>query len=242
MYKINMSKRKTAEKLVYDTMNKLDPTGTESKRYRQMFSSMSNAEFERFCKDIFSDKNSNFVLGVVDYERDLTIPRIKDAAKLLNIPLEEHLICPFLNMSKEFPTITKNPLLTGYVIVKRVQQSARKKNTTSINTASRSAATGQVVGDDKNGRSSDQDNIALITQGADVVARELLGPRADDMVSKNQMNASIVENGYASLEELDSNLSDKTTLNTVSTLFLGMGVRTDLISPDLLLPSTATKK
>lgn len=242
MYKINIAKRKAAEKLVYDTMNKLDPTGTEAKKYREMFSAMTNKQFEDFCNDIFSDKNSNFVLGVVDYERDLTIPRIKEAAKVLDIPLEEHIICPFLNMNKEYPTVTKNPILTGYIIVKRVQQSARKKNTTSINTASRSATTGQVVGDDKNGRSSDQDNIALITQGAEVVAKELLGPRADDMVAKNQLNASIVENGYASLEELDSNLSDKTTLNTVSTLFLGMGIRTDLISPDLLLPSTATKK
>ena len=242
MYKINLSKRKAAEKLVYDTMAILDPTGVASNKYRQMFSNMSNKEFEEFCKTIFEDKNSNFVLDIVDYERDLSISNIKKAANFLKVPLEEHIICPFLNMNKEEPTVTKEPILTGYVIVKRVQQAARKKNTASIETSSRSATTGQVIGVDKNGRSSDQDNIALITQGAIDVARELLGPRADDMVAKNQFNASIIENGYVSLEELDSNLSDKTTLNTVNNLFLGMGIRTDLINPDLLLPSTAIKK
>ena len=64
--------------------------------------------------------------------------------------------------------VTKEKCLTGYYIDKRMEQMNNKKNSTSTHIDERSATTGQVVGHDKNGRSSDQENIALTVIGAEM--------------------------------------------------------------------------
>ena len=54
-----MSKRKEAEKLVYDVMNALDPSGKNTERYKKMFANMSNTEFESFMKSMWEDDTLN---------------------------------------------------------------------------------------------------------------------------------------------------------------------------------------
>lgn len=238
--KINMSKRKQAEKLVYDVMDQLDPTGANSKKYKKIFSNMTNAEFEKFMKSMWEDDTMNFVLDIVNFERDINLDLVESAAKTLGIPLEEYVMLPFLNNDTENPVVTKVPVFTMYIIDKRLQQTTRKKNSTSIHTSDRSAATGQVVGDDKNGRSSDVENSALIAQGAVNCAKEFNGFRADGLVRKNFAYASATNKGYISLEEVESKggISDRTALNTIDTLYLCMGIKTDLVDESLLLKKT----
>ena len=66
---------------------------------------------------------------------------------------------------------------------------------------------------------------------------ELL-PRADDLVMKNEMNQSIAQKGYVNLDELTNDPNNKKTLNTLDTYFLGMGIKTDLVTEGLLLKKT----
>ena len=68
--------------------------------------------------------------------------------------------------------------------------------------------------------------------------RELNGPRADDMSMKNQMLHDIALNGYVKLEDLDDNVENKTTLNTVNVFLLGMGLDSDLVTKGLMLPAS----
>lgn len=237
--KISPDRRKKMEKTTQDTFNILDPTGTNSKKYKEMLSSMTQKEFDEFFTELFNDDNLFLILDVVDYERELDIEKLKKAAEYLGVPLTERIIMPHLNMDKENPIVTKVEAIVGYIVIKRVQQMVMKKNSASTDIGERSPVTGQVTGDDKNARSSDQENIALCATGAWNVLQEFLGPRADGLVRKNQMYADITNKGYCSLSELDADISDRTTLNTIDVLFLGMGIKTDLVSGDLLLPQTA---
>ena len=68
--------------------------------------------------------------------------------------------------------------------------------------------------------------------------KELNGPRADDLVAKKEMLQSIATKGYVQLGELTDKLENKTTLNTINTYFLGMGLHTDLVTKGLQLPYT----
>lgn len=239
----NMGKRSEVEKLIYKVMDALDPSGVNSKKYRTMFSTMSDTRFEKFMSDMFEDDNINFTLDIEDFERELTLENSEKAAKILNIPLMERVIMPFSNMDREHPTVTKVPVFVGYHIEKRMQQMNLKKNSTSIHISERSATTGQVVGNDKNGRSSDQENVALTVMGADNILKEINGFRSDGLQRKNYAYASISKNGYCSLEEAEAQagIEDRTALNTVDVFYTGMGIKTDLVSPDLLLVSTAKK-
>ena len=50
------------EKLIYDTFSALDPTGRNTAHYKQMFSGMTDAQFDKFFKDFFasSSKSSSY--------------------------------------------------------------------------------------------------------------------------------------------------------------------------------------
>ena len=102
--------------------------------------------------------------------------------------------------------------------------------------------TAQVTGADKNGRESDVENTMLVSMDMVDTLRELNGPRADDLVMKNQMLQEIALNGYARLDDLEDNPENKTTLNTVNVFLLGMGLNSDLVTSGLMLKSELKKE
>lgn len=123
-----------------------------------------------------------------------------------------------------------------------MQQTLYKKNTTSTDIGVRSALTGQVTGKDKNARDSDSENFALVTLEAEATLREFLGPRADDMVMKNEMYSDISRKGYTNLSGLTNDTDNKTTLNAVDVRFIGMGLKSDLVTKGLVLKKTLNDK
>ena len=97
--------------------------------------------------------------------------------------------------------------------------------------------TGQVVNKDKNGHESDIENNMFLSTGLVNTMKEMNSARSDDMVMKQQMLQDIALNGYTKLEDMDDNLMNKTTLNMVDTYFLGMSVKTDLVTKGLMVAS-----
>lgn len=241
--KININKRKEAENLLYKVMDELDPSGANTKAYKDMFSTMSDAKFIKFVSSMFEDETINFTMNMIDFEREMHIEYAEKAAKVLGIPLEERLILPHLNMDVENPIVTKTPCIVGWHIDKRMQQTNTKKNSTSIHVSERSATTGQVTGHDKNGRNTDNENAALMVLGAENIAKEFNGFRADGLKRKNAAYASIMNKGYVSLDEVEkeAGIEDRIALQTVDVMYKGMHIQTDLITPDLMTPYTARK-
>lgn len=232
---IDKNIRKKMESLVYSIFGALDDTGANVDKYKEFFSSMSDGQFDTFCKDFFKNEDQYLILDVADYERDLKMENVEKAANILDIPLFEKVAMPFVNMDTNEPVVTKFEVPVGFVHLKRVQQILSKKNTTSTEISSRSALTGQVVGKDKNARDSDTENFALVTLEATDTLRELLGPRADDMVMKNEMYTKIAKDGYVSLNDLTYNVDNKTTLNVLDAYLIAMGLKSDLITEGLLV-------
>ena len=72
--------------------------------------------------------------------------------------------------------------------------------------------------------------------------KELNGPRADDLIMKQQMYTKIANDGYVSLEDLDSDPANKTTLNTVDVFLMGMGFNSDLVTKGLMLKKTLNEE
>ena len=74
------------------------------------------------------------------------------------------------------------------------------------------------------------------------VLKELNGPRADDLVMKQQMYTAINTKGFLSLDDMESDTANKTTLNTVDTYLLGMGLNSDLVTKGLMLKKTLNEE
>lgn len=235
---ITKAKRKSMEDLVYSVFDALDPTGVNTNKYKEFFSGMNDTQFDTFFKAFFKDENQYLTLDTVDYENAIKLEYVEKAANILGVPLFEKVAMPYVNNDKDNPVITKHECPVGYIHIKRMQQILSKKNTTSTDISTRSAVTGQVVGKDKNARDSDQENFALVTLGATDTLRELMGPRSDDMVMKNEMYNAIAKKGYVSINELTNKVENKTTLNTVDAYLIGMGIKSDLVTDGLVLNKT----
>ena len=231
-------KRQKMEKVIYDTFGALDKTKANTNKYKAIFANMTDNQFDKFFKELFANESAYLILDICDYERDLRIDDIEDAAKVLNIPLFEKVAFPHYTMDKEHVVVSKEPVPVGYCHVKRTQQTLAKKNGLSTTADIRSSITGQVSGADKNGRESDLENSMLISLGMNDLLKELNGPRADDPVMKQQMYTEINNKGYVSLADLDSDPANKTTLNTVNVFLLGMGLNSDLVTKGLMTKKT----
>lgn len=235
---ITKQKRLLMETTIYKTFDALDPSGTNSKKYKAMFKEMNDAKFEKFFKDLFADENKYLIYDVVDFEYPLKIENVKKAADYLGVPITEYVAMPFVNKDKENPAVTKTPAVVGYLHLKRMQQMLSKKNSTSTEIAERSAMTGQVTGHDKNARITDAETYVLSSIEADDVLRELMGPRSDDRHMKSKMYSDISTKGYCSLNSLPNHVENKTSLNTIDVYMIGMGLKSDMVTKGLEVVKT----
>ena len=235
-------KREKMEKLIYSFFDAFDKSGTNTKKYKELFQPMSDQQFDKYSNQLFANDKAYLILDVVDYEHTVDMEDIERAAKAIDIPLFEDVYMPHLTMDKSKVISTKEPVPVGYINIKRTQQTVSKKNGISTNIDQRSSITGQVTGGDKNGRESDLENTMLVSLGLTNTLRELNGPRADDMHMKDQMLREIALNGYVTMDSLEDDVLNKTTLNTTSVYFLGMGLNTDLVTKGLMLPSELKKE
>lgn len=228
MATIAEKRKRFMDKLV-KVMDALDPSGTNSQYYIDKYSKMSDKEFDRTIRDFFSDEKANFYLEIVEYERDITYDGIEKAAKILGVPLYERVALPYINRDPDNIITTPEPVPVGYIFEKRMQQTLLHKNAGSTSISRRNPKTGQVTGADKNARDSDVETYAMLSLGAEKGLAELLGPRADNMVAKNQMESRIARDGYVKLEDLDNSTENKISLNTLDVYFTMMGFKTNLV-------------
>ena len=241
MSKFSKAKRTKMENLIYGFFDRIEPGKMNTNFYRSFFSKMSDKEFESFFDKFFKDENAYLVLTVKAFENDITIEAIENAAKFMNVPLYEHVVMPYGSTDKSKPVVTPYPVPVGYYHLKRLQQTAIKKNSTSIEITNRDAKTGQVVNHDKNSRQSIDENYCLMTSGNINAIKEFMGFRADDLKMKEEAYTKIRQDGYVSMEELPNHVENKTTLNLLDTYLISMGLKSDLVTGGYLLVKTLKK-
>ena len=230
------------EKYIYDVFDRLDPSGKNTSFYRSFFSKMTDKEFDKFFEDFFKDKDAFLTWTITPHENDAILENIEKAAKFMNIPLYERVVFPFGSADKSKPIITPYPVPVGYMHEKRVQQTAIKKNKTSIEVSQRDAKTNQVINHDKNGMNTIDENYALATYGAGAAIKEFMSFRADDSVMKEDAYAQIRQKGYVSMKELPDHIENKTSLNMLDTYMLSMGLMTDLVTNSYLTVKSLKKR
>jgi len=230
-------KRKVFMKKLTSVIDILDPSGDNSKLYHNLFDKMSDKEFDKYIKEFFEDEDQNLYLEIVEFERDLTLDNIFKCSEFMKVPLFENVCVPYLTYDMNNIPVTPEPVPVGYIHIKRMQQTILKKNSGSIEIKKRNPKTGQVTNEDKNARNTDVETFSMIALGAEKALSEFMGPKADNMKAKNEMNNQISKNGYTSLEELSNEPEDKVALNTLDVYFAMQGLRTNLVSPMDLFPS-----
>ena len=229
----NTIKRKRVEDMVVKTLKLMDPTGINAKKYQTLFQSMSDEKFAKWMKEFLADEKSNIRLDIEEFgdgSRTLKFENIEKAADYLGIKLFEYVYIPHVSSNPNRPIRTKQPVLVGYLNVKRTQQLVTKKTGLALNDDDRDDMTGAVKGDAKGGTTTGIENELLAGVGATDILSEITGARADNVVEYDNMLRSIAETGSVKLADIKTNSYDKPTLLAADLYFAAMGLKTDLIS------------
>jgi hypothetical protein len=107
------SKRKQVEELIYKVIGILDKSGENLKRYKSVFSGMTDEAFDKTMKKFLADDTENFYLEIVPFESEPKMEDIKEAADYLKVPLEEYVYMPYINNDAEDPIRTAYPVPVG---------------------------------------------------------------------------------------------------------------------------------
>ena len=226
-------KREEVEILVYKVMDALDPTGTNSTHYKEMFSNMSDAQFNKFLKTTFP-----FRFHSRPFEIEPKMEQISKAAKVLGVPLTEKISLPYLYESPDGKPVMSKECLVVYTNIKKMKQFITKKNSMSISIDDRDMRTGLLNGVDKNGKMSDREFESLIVNSGDATIKEFSRFRADAMEQKSQALNAINLTGTVSLEDLKPENDEVLSKNMLDVYFTGAHLKTNLISDTYELNST----
>lgn len=220
--------------------NALDPSGANTKWYHDKYDKVSDKEFDDWVKWLDTLEH-NFYWEFEEYKRPAKLENIEKAAKLFGIQLYERVAVPYLNGTAENVIVTPNPVPVGWTHVKRLPQTIHHKNSGSTSINKRNSKTGQVTGEDKNGRITDVETYAMTAYGAEHSLKELLGFRADDEAAKNQAYNRIERDGVVYMGDLQSSPEDKSAINTLDVFYTSAGMKTNIISGSKLIMSPRAK-
>jgi hypothetical protein len=194
---------------------------------------MNDEQFKQWIEAFLQDDKSNFRLDIEEFgdgKRSLKFENIEKAANFLKVPLFEYVYLPHISTNPNRPVRTKQPVLVGYLNIKRVQQFVTKKTGLSLDDTDRDEFTGKMKGDSKGGTTTGIENELLAGMGADKILSEISGSRADNVTEYNNMLSEIAEHGSVELENIKTNVYDKPTVLKADLFFMAMGIKTDLVS------------
>jgi hypothetical protein len=226
-------KRKRIEDTIYKTLLLMDPTGINANKYRKMFQTMNDLKFSQWIEAFLNDEKSNFRLDIEEFgdgSRTLKFENVEKAADFLKIKLFEYVYLPHVSSNPNRPIRTKQPVLVGWLNIKRTQQLASKKTGLALSDDNRDDMTGAAKGESKGGTTTGIENEVLAGVGGDIILSEISGARGDNVKEYDNMLSAIAENGSVKLSDIKTNAYDKPTLLAADMYFMAMGIKTDLIS------------
>ena len=231
------AKRKQAEELIYKVLDKVDPSKTNSDYYKKIFASMSDEDFEVFCK-----RRMPFRFHIEAFKREPKMYDIIDAFKILKKPLMERVKLPYVYVNEKGEPIESQECLVIYIHLKRMKQMLTKKNHVSMYTDKRDMKTGLLTGSDKGGKETDREFESLATMGLEYTIDEFARPKADAMGAMAQMSTAILNKGYVSDEDITVLKNDSLGKNLWNAYLIGAHIYSNLIDTDYMTPYTAKNK
>jgi len=236
---ISKAKRKKIEELILKFFEVIDPSGENKKKYQEEFDAMSDDQFSKMIKKLKTDEDFYLTLEAVPYKSEPTLDSMEAAAKIVNVRLHEYVYFKHDIDDPENPDRTRVRVPVGYLSVRRLQQLLSKKTGYNTSVDKRNQLTGQLASSNATGRLADEEVYALTIVNAEDTLKELLGPRADNRLKRQDMYRNISVNGTVSYKDLKGDLNEQPSINLLNTQLLAAGLKSDLIDNTELLKVTA---
>lgn len=221
--RFDKSKRLEAEKLIYEVLDTVDPSHTNSDYYKTMFAQMSDEQFYNFFK-----RRMPIRFHQAAFKIEPKMYQITEAFKKMKVPLFEKVNLPYLYKNEDGVPIQSKEALVIYLHVKRMKQMLSKKTNVAIHINDRDMRTGLLLNHDKGGKTSDREFEAASILNLDWTMDELARPRADGMISKEKLYSTIATKGFISAGELKVESDESLAKKMLYQYFLGANIITNL--------------
>ena len=229
--------REKIEALVYKTMDALDKTGSNTQYYREIFSKISDSQFDKLIR---SRLPFRFQTDVFNVEPEMS--DVFDAFKVLKKPLMEKVKLPYLHKDADGNPVESKECLVIYINIKRLKQMRAKKTNTAIAIGKRDMKTGRLLGEDKGGLESNKEFEGTSALGLKYTTIENARVKADAMGAKTDAYNTINVKGEISYDDIDSLKTDSLAKNTLNVFLLGANLHSNLIDEDYYTPYSLNKR
>ena len=220
-------RRKKVQDMIDGVLKALDPSGINAQKYRNKFQTMNDAEFDKYIKEFLNDDKSQIRCDIEEFgdnSRKIMWENVEKAAKVIDVKLFEYIYMPHLSSNKDRPVRSRQPVLVGYINIKRPQQLVTKKTGLILDDTDTDVMTGEAKGDSKGGTMTGMENELLAGVGANTVLSEIIGARGDNVTEYQAMTAEIAEKGSVSLSDIKTGVFDKPTLLQADLFLSAMGI------------------
>ena len=229
--------RQEAEELIYKVFDTIDITHINSDYYKKLFASMSDKDFEDFCK-----RRLPFRFHMKSFDIEPKMYNIVEGFKVLKKPLLERVKLPYVYINSKGEPIETEECLVIYIHLKRMKQMLTKKNHTSIHNDNRNTKTGLLNAEDKGGKETDREFESLATMGLNYTMDEFARPKADAMEAKAQMSSAILSKGFVSDSDINIARNDSIAKNLFNAYLIGAHLHSNLVDTDYMTPLTMQNK
>lgn len=224
---LSKAQRKKIEDYIIGFFDVLDKSGTNSRYYKELFSTMSDSQFLTMLK-----KKYPFKFQMRQSVTEPTMADCVEACDYTGVPLLESIYVPYLYKDKDGNAVKTAKCMVGYQHHKKVQQIVTKKSKWSLDTSNRDMKGGRLIGQDKGTAISDREFEGLATLGLYNTMYEFARPKADAMQAKAAMNAAISTKGYVSQEDIPNDPDDSLSRHLVDVYMMSALLETNLLNKD----------
>jgi hypothetical protein len=208
-------KRKQVEDYIYKTLDLMEPSGVNTKKYKDLFSKMNDTEFTSFMEDI-RDGKRQLILYAPNMKITLKMENILQAADYVKLELFERL--------KLWDTINKRYYVTPhkYLVmdlpVRRLKQYLQDKISIPEDDRKIDLLSGQVVSEDKASSISSVELATMLSRGLDKAAIELTNIRGGNVPGYASLIGELEEKGSANLSDIDTASRPRSVTTAISYL------------------------
>jgi len=211
-------KRQKVEAYILKYFKKMEPSGYNEKRYKEMFAQMSDEQFHEWMIG-FRDKKTKLAFYTPNLKVVLNVANLRDTAKELGIKLFEKMVITDKVTGLRY--LTNQEYFIIRLPVRRTRQFLMHKLSVPESDKRLDALTGQVTKPDKASSISFVEAQFLHGRGLDRTILEFMKVRGGDIHAYAQFKQQLEETGIGSMDSLDENTVARSAV-TLSTILKGM--------------------
>lgn len=213
--------RAGAEALILKWIDKIDPTGVNTKMYKdEIFPSLSNERFDAWMKQIETGQEYLFINIPNLIGKKVNVANNLKVAKEMGVKLFQKITQTDPVTGKRY-TGTREYLIMDLPVRRQIQMITNKISIQDAG-AKRDDLSGQISGSNKGAGMSYPETLVLFSQNLDNCIEELLKVRGGDVEASRLVADSITSQGSATLTSVEKLPSRAKSSDTLSTFMKAM--------------------